>query len=144
MVAKVLGVPSHSVVVEVRRMGGGFGGKETQMNLWAAIAALAAKKLGRPVKLRPDRDDDMVATGKRHDFGIVAVESEAPFGVRAAPVSEQALCVGRLEYRQALRGIANARQSHVWPGYSNPDAWQLPAYASPACELVVGTDVVTL
>lgn len=68
MVAQVLGVGSHAVTVEVRRMGGGFGGKETQSNLFACVAALAARKLKRPVKLRPDRDDDMVITGKRHDF----------------------------------------------------------------------------
>ncbi len=70
MVAHALGVPNHAVTVEIRRMGGGFGGKETQGNQFAAIAAIAAKKLGRPVKIRPDRDDDMVATGKRHDFLI--------------------------------------------------------------------------
>lgn len=68
MVAQVLGVGSHAVTVEVRRMGGGFGGKETQSNLFACVAALAARKLKRPVKLRPDRDDDMAITGKRHDF----------------------------------------------------------------------------
>ncbi|WP_265518620.1 xanthine dehydrogenase molybdopterin binding subunit [Nitratireductor luteus] len=70
MVAHALGAPSHAVTVEVRRMGGGFGGKETQANLFAAVAAIAAKKTGRPVKIRPDRDDDMTATGKRHDFLI--------------------------------------------------------------------------
>lgn len=70
MVAHALGVPSHAVTVEIRRMGGGFGGKETQSNQFAAIAAIAAKKLGRAVKIRPDRDDDMTATGKRHDFVI--------------------------------------------------------------------------
>ncbi len=70
MVAHVLGVPSHAVTVEVRRMGGGFGGKETQGNGFAAIAAVAALKLGRAVKLRPDRDDDMIITGKRHDFQV--------------------------------------------------------------------------
>jgi xanthine dehydrogenase large subunit len=69
-VAKVLGLPDHSVTVEVRRMGGGFGGKESQPNLIAAIAALVAAKTGRPAKLRLDRDDDMVLTGKRHDFRI--------------------------------------------------------------------------
>ncbi|RDW13843.1 xanthine dehydrogenase molybdopterin binding subunit [Paracoccus thiocyanatus] len=70
MVAHVLGVPSNAVVVNVRRMGGGFGGKESQMNPFACISALAAKKLGRAVKLRPDRDDDFAITGKRHDFVI--------------------------------------------------------------------------
>jgi xanthine dehydrogenase large subunit len=68
MVAKVLGTPSNAVTIVVRRMGGGFGGKETQPNLFASVAALAAKKWNRAVKIRPDRDDDMVATGKRHDF----------------------------------------------------------------------------
>ncbi|MFO1166002.1 MAG: xanthine dehydrogenase molybdopterin binding subunit [Paracoccus sp. (in: a-proteobacteria)] len=70
MVAHVLDVPSNAVVVNVRRMGGGFGGKESQMNVFACVAALAAKRLGRAVKLRPDRDDDMTITGKRHDFVI--------------------------------------------------------------------------
>lgn len=70
MVAHALGVPSHAVTVEIRRMGGGFGGKETQGNQFAALAAIAAKKLNRAVKIRPDRDDDMTATGKRHDFMI--------------------------------------------------------------------------
>jgi xanthine dehydrogenase large subunit len=68
MVAHVLGVASHAVTVTVRRMGGGFGGKESQMNLFAAVAALAAKRWNRPVKIRPDRDQDMIVTGKRHDF----------------------------------------------------------------------------
>ncbi len=70
MVGHVLGVPSNAVTVNVRRMGGGFGGKETQANLFAAVAAIAAKKYRRAVKIRPDRDDDMVATGKRHDFHV--------------------------------------------------------------------------
>ncbi len=70
MVAQVLGIHQHAVTVNIRRMGGGFGGKETQGNLFAAVAALAAKKWGRACKIRPDRDDDMVATGKRHDFVV--------------------------------------------------------------------------
>ncbi|MDP2517971.1 xanthine dehydrogenase molybdopterin binding subunit [Shimia thalassica] len=70
MVAHVLDVPSNAVVVNVRRMGGGFGGKESQMNLFCCVAALAAKKWRRPVKIRPDRDQDMVTTGKRHDFVV--------------------------------------------------------------------------
>jgi len=70
MVAHALGVPTGAVTVQVRRMGGAFGGKETQMNLFCAVAAIAAKRWGRAVKLRPDRDDDMTATGKRHDFAV--------------------------------------------------------------------------
>jgi xanthine dehydrogenase large subunit len=70
MVAHVLGVPANAVTVEVRRMGGGFGGKETQGNLFAVVAALLARKTGCAVKIRPDRDDDMIVTGKRHDFLI--------------------------------------------------------------------------
>ena len=70
LVARALGVPHHSVVCETRRMGGGFGGKESQAALPAAIAAILAQRTGRPVKLRMDRDDDMVATGKRHPFRI--------------------------------------------------------------------------
>ncbi|MCJ9430587.1 xanthine dehydrogenase molybdopterin binding subunit [Kordiimonas marina] len=68
LVAHVLGRPTNAVTVEVRRMGGGFGGKETHPAMFAAMAALAAVKTGRPAKLRLDRDDDMVITGKRHDF----------------------------------------------------------------------------
>ncbi|SOE80767.1 xanthine dehydrogenase, molybdenum binding subunit apoprotein [Caballeronia arationis] len=68
LVAHVLNVPSHNVLIECRRMGGGFGGKESQSGIFACCAALAAWKLLCPVKLRPDRDDDMMITGKRHDF----------------------------------------------------------------------------
>lgn len=71
LIARVLGKPDHCVTVEVRRMGGGFGGKETQASLFAAAAALVAVKIGRPAKCRPDRDEDMVMTGKRHDFEAV-------------------------------------------------------------------------
>jgi xanthine dehydrogenase large subunit len=67
-VAHALGLSSKDVVAECRRMGGGFGGKESASVLFACNAALLAQKTGRPVKLRVDRDDDMVMTGKRHDF----------------------------------------------------------------------------
>ena len=70
MVAQVLGIRHNAVTINVRRMGGGFGGKETQGNLFAVVAALAAKKWNRACKIRPDRDDDMQATGKRHDFVV--------------------------------------------------------------------------
>ncbi|NHZ39837.1 xanthine dehydrogenase molybdopterin binding subunit [Massilia aquatica] len=68
VVAHALGLHSHNIVVECRRMGGGFGGKESQSALWAAASAIAASRLKRPVKLRADRDDDMLVTGKRHCF----------------------------------------------------------------------------
>ncbi len=70
VVARVLGKQQNDVVVELRRMGGGFGGKETQPSLFAAIASLVAVKTGRPAKVCLDRDDDMIMTGKRHDFEI--------------------------------------------------------------------------
>ncbi|MEY4099785.1 MAG: xanthine dehydrogenase molybdopterin binding subunit, partial [Pseudomonadota bacterium] len=67
-VAHALGIDNHAVTVQCRRMGGGFGGKETQAGHVAVWAALAAHKLQRPVKLRLDRDDDFMVTGKRHPF----------------------------------------------------------------------------
>lgn len=70
IVAQALGIRQNAVTVNVRRMGGGFGGKETQGNLFAVVAAIAAKKWNRACKIRPDRDDDMSATGKRHDFVV--------------------------------------------------------------------------
>ena len=70
LVAAAIGKKSKDVVVECRRMGGGFGGKETQPALIACIAGLMAQKTGKPCKLRLDRDDDMLMTGKRHDFEI--------------------------------------------------------------------------
>jgi xanthine dehydrogenase large subunit len=70
-VAHALHVPMSSVRVEVRRMGGGFGGKESQGNALAIACAVAARLTGRPCRMRYDRDDDMVITGKRHDLRIV-------------------------------------------------------------------------
>ncbi|MCX5520211.1 xanthine dehydrogenase molybdopterin binding subunit [Kaistia defluvii] len=70
LVAHALHMPSSAVTVEIRRMGGGFGGKESQASQWAVLAALAAHKTGRPCKMRLDRDDDMIMTGKRHDFRV--------------------------------------------------------------------------
>ena len=69
-VARALGCQAKNVRIDCRRMGGGFGGKETTPSLFAIIAALLANKTGKPVKLRLDRDDDMEITGKRHDFEI--------------------------------------------------------------------------
>ena len=68
LTAAMLAIPDAAVTVELRRLGGGFGGKETQAAAYAMAAALLARATGRPVKLRADRDDDIIGTGKRHDF----------------------------------------------------------------------------
>ena len=68
LISEAVGYGMHQVSVEVRRMGGGFGGKESQSAQWACITAILSVKLKRPVKLRLDRDTDMIVTGKRHGF----------------------------------------------------------------------------
>jgi len=68
IIAKMLDQKNNTINVEVRRIGGGFGGKETQSFIFAAICTLLSKKTKFPVKLRMDRDDDIIITGKRHDF----------------------------------------------------------------------------
>ncbi|MEN9560098.1 MAG: hypothetical protein RLZZ502_1309 [Pseudomonadota bacterium] len=87
LVAHALGLSAHQVQVVCRRIGGGFGGKETQSGQFCCLAALAAWSLQSPVKLRLDRDDDMQITGKRHDFHYdyqVAFDAEGKIlGLRA-------------------------------------------------------------
>jgi xanthine dehydrogenase large subunit len=68
VIGHALGLQANQVHVECRRMGGGFGGKESQSALFACVAAVAARRLARPVKLRVDRDDDFLVTGRRHGF----------------------------------------------------------------------------
>jgi len=70
LVAEVLGVPMHKVVIDMRRMGGGFGGKETQAAGPACLCAVVARLTGQPVKMRLPRVDDMMMTGKRHPFYV--------------------------------------------------------------------------
>ena len=72
VVAHALHRPAHAVQVECRRMGGGFGGKESQSALFACVAAVAAARMKVPVKLRVDRDDDFLVTGRRHPFDVSA------------------------------------------------------------------------
>ncbi len=106
MVAHVLGVPSNAVVVNVRRMGGGFGGKESQMNLFCAVAAIAAKKWNRAVKIRPDRDQDMTATGKRHDF---VVDYDVAFDLQGRIQSVQGSFAARCGFSSDLSGPVTDR-----------------------------------
>jgi len=118
MVAHVLGVPSNAVVIKVRRMGGGFGGKETQPNLFAAVAAVAAKKHCRAVKLRPDRDDDMIATGKRHDFKI---DYEVGFDGDGRIQAVDGLFAARCGFSSDLSGpVTDRTLFHADNGYFYP------------------------
>ena len=91
--ARALALPDSFVTCRVRRMGGGFGGKETQATQWAVIAALAARRTGRPCKLRLDRDADMAMTGKRHDFAVeYAVGYDAEGRILAVNLDLDARC----------------------------------------------------
>jgi xanthine dehydrogenase large subunit len=114
-VAHVLGRPDHAVTVEVRRMGGGFGGKETQASQWAAIAALAAVKTGRPCKFRLERDDDMIMTGKRHDF---LIDYDVGFDAEGRIQSIEFMQAARCGYSADLSGaIADRAMFHADNGY---------------------------
>ncbi len=93
IVARVLAIPDSFVTTRVRRMGGGFGGKETQATQWAVIAALATRVTGWACKVRLDRDADMVMTGKRHDFAVAySVGYEANGRIRAVDFDLDARC----------------------------------------------------
>ncbi|MDJ0944376.1 MAG: xanthine dehydrogenase molybdopterin binding subunit [Kiloniellales bacterium] len=118
MVAKVLGVASGAVTVEVRRMGGAFGGKETQGNLFAVVAALVAKATGRAAKLRPDRDDDMIITGKRHDF---LVDYEVGFDEEGAIQAVEMTYAARCGWSADLSGpVADRALFHADNCYFYP------------------------
>lgn len=139
----VLNLRSHQVVVEMRRMGGGFGGKESQSALFCCVAALGARALGRAVKLRLDRDDDMMISGKRHCFhydyevgyddkGIisaarVALISRAGFSADlSAPVATRAVCHFDNAYYlnevdiQAFCGKTNTQSNTAFRGFGGP------------------------
>ena len=115
LVAQALGLQSHHVRVECRRMGGGFGGKESQSAVWATAAAISAARLRRPVKLRADRDDDMMVTGKRHCFDYqYAAAADADGRLRAVKVE----MVLRAGYSADLSGpVATRAICHVDNAY---------------------------
>jgi len=111
MVAHALGVDAHRVVVECRRMGGGFGGKETQPAQFACAAAVAARLLNRPVKLRLDRDDDFAITGKRHEFRI---DYDVGFDAKGCIVGLDLMLASRCGYSADLSAVVNDRAvAHV-------------------------------
>ncbi|MEB0030122.1 xanthine dehydrogenase molybdopterin binding subunit [Undibacterium sp. RTI2.1] len=143
VVAHALAISAHQVQVECRRMGGGFGGKESQSALWAACAALCAMQLQRPVKLRADRDDDMMVTGKRHEFyyeyevgydahGLILaakIEMVLRAGFSAdlsGPVATRAVCHFDNTYYlsdveiMALCGKTNTQSNTAFRGFGGP------------------------
>ncbi|MEO7742255.1 MAG: xanthine dehydrogenase molybdopterin binding subunit [Usitatibacter sp.] len=107
MVARALGCRVHDVTVHCRRMGGGFGGKETQASLVACAAAVAATRTGRAVKIRLDRDDDMVITGKRHEFlADYEVGFDAEGRILAATITMASRCGYSLDLSAAVNDRA--------------------------------------
>lgn len=119
IIARMLRLPQAAVTVDVRRMGGAFGGKETQAAQWASIAALAAWVTDRPCKLRLDRDDDMILTGKRHDFRAdYQVAFDDTGGIRGYEVTLASRC----GYSADISGAINDRAM-----YHSDNAYYLPA-----------------
>ncbi len=106
IVAHALARRANQVTVQCRRMGGGFGGKETQPALIAAAAAVLAHKTGRPVKLRLDRDTDMLMTGKRHDF---LADYEVGFDADGRILALTVMLASRCGYSADLSGPVNDR-----------------------------------
>ena len=164
-VAHALGLHAHHVQVECRRMGGGFGGKESQSGLFACIAAVAAQKLQRPVKLRLDRDDDFMITGRRHcfvadmdlgfdDAGRV-LGAQAAFVSRAgfsadlsAPVMTRALCHFDNAYwlpdvaMQGYCGRTNTQSNTAFRGFGGPQGAFAIEYALDSIARQVGKDAL--
>jgi xanthine dehydrogenase large subunit len=100
-------------------MGGGFGGKETQATLFAAVAGLAARKFRRAVKLRPDRDDDMIITGKRHDF---VVDYDLGYDGEGRILAVDAVFAARCGHSEDLsRGVTDRALMHADNAYYYPD-----------------------
>jgi len=143
VVCHALNLRAHQVVVEMRRMGGGFGGKESQSALFCCVAAVAAHRLRRPVKIRLDRDDDMMITGKRHCFHYdyqvgydddgrilaakIEMTSRAGFSADlSAPVASRAVCHFDNAYYLAdvdilaLCGKTNTQSNTAFRGFGGP------------------------
>jgi xanthine dehydrogenase large subunit len=106
VIAHALALPAHAVVVQCRRMGGGFGGKESQPALIAAAACVLARKTGRPVKLRLERDADMRITGKRHGF---ICDYDVGFDASGRIIAFAAMLASNCGYSADLSGPVNDR-----------------------------------
>ena len=119
IIGKVLKQNYNSIHVIVRRIGGGFGGKETQSFLFASITSIAAKKLSKPEKLRVDRDDDMIMTGKRHDF---LFDYEVGFKNNGEILSLKLMMASRCGISPDLSGAINDRAIyHIDNAYYIPN-----------------------
>jgi xanthine dehydrogenase large subunit len=119
LIAQALKLQAHDVHVECRRMGGGFGGKESQSALFACVAAVAAAKLQRPVKLRLDRDDDFLITGRRHCFWY---EYEVGFDDAGHVLGAEITMVSRAGHSADLSGPVMTRAlCHFDNAYWLPD-----------------------
>jgi xanthine dehydrogenase large subunit len=127
VVAHALGLQSHHVHVECRRMGGGFGGKESQSALFACVAAVAAKRSGRPVKLRLDRDDDFLITGRRHCFSY---DYEVGYDDQGRVLALVMTMISRAGHSADLSGPVMTRAlCHVDNAYWLPDV-ELHGYSA--------------
>ncbi len=104
--AAALNLGTHDVEAICRRMGGGFGGKEGNASIFSQSAALAAFKLQRPVKLRVNRDDDIMITGKRHDFRI---DYDVGFDERGRILGLDVMLASRCGYSVDYSGPVNDR-----------------------------------
>lgn len=120
LVAHMLHVPAAMVTVECRRMGGAFGGKESQAAQWACLAVLAARLTGRPAKCRLDRDEDMMLTGKRHDF---RVDYKAGFDAKGRVTAVDVDFLARCGYSADLsNAICDRTMFHADNAYFYPAA----------------------
>ncbi|HEY4074093.1 MAG TPA: xanthine dehydrogenase molybdopterin binding subunit [Herbaspirillum sp.] len=165
LIATALGLASHHVLVECRRMGGGFGGKESQSAIWACAAAIAARHLQRPVKLRADRDDDMMVTGKRHGFyyayrigfdddgrilgAQVEMVSNAGYSADlSGPVATRAVCHFDNAYYlsdvdiRAFSGKTNTQSNTAFRGFGGPQGAIAIEYAIDEIARRLGRDAL--
>ncbi|MBK1713686.1 xanthine dehydrogenase molybdopterin binding subunit [Rubrivivax gelatinosus] len=165
LVAHALHCASHAVQVECRRMGGGFGGKESQSALIACVAAVAARRTGRPVKLRLDRDDDFLITGRRHGFRyrlalghdeegrvlgaeVVMVANAGHSADLSGPVMTRALCHFDNAYwlpNVAMQGYAartNTQSNTAFRGFGGPQGAFAIEYALDSVARRLGRDAL--
>ncbi len=118
IISEVLGIPKNEVVVEIRRMGGAFGGKETQANWLAAWSSLLARATKRPVKLRLFRDDDQIMTGKRHPYLIdyvVGFDNNGKISALNVTQNADGGCVTDLSFAILERAMLHADNAYFIP-----------------------------